>query len=161
MLKDRSFLNLISGTACVVVHFHELTSLAVSCCHWKGCRGIPAFPPCSTMSDWVKSRKYVSWLPRPVLLKLEQVLESYGGLVKTQLDRPHSRMSDSVGSGWAWKSAFLTVSRGCWWYYSRDYTWTTDLWSTDCFPMPELYQQYKRASYLIDVLKETAKKDQY
>lgn len=37
---------------------------------------------------------------RPGVPRLEQALESAGGLVKTQICWPHPRAADSVGPGW-------------------------------------------------------------
>lgn len=146
MLKDRGFINLISGSAHAVATFWWTDFTCYPCCQlaaWemiteKGVRGVPAFPTCSTISDLEKS--CVSWLPRPVLLTLEPASGSPGRLVKTWVAGPHPTVSDSVGFEWAWECAFLTAPRGCWGHWSSDHTLKTiDLWFTDCFPMPELY----------------------
>lgn len=49
----------------------------------------------------LREKQYVSWLPRPVLLKLKPASGSPGGLVKTWVAGPHPAISDSVGFRWA------------------------------------------------------------
>ena len=49
--------------------------------------------------------------PRIQVLKLQQVLESPGGLVKTQIVVSHLRISDFTLLGWDLRYVFLTTAQ--------------------------------------------------
>ena len=79
-----------------------------------------------------------------MVLKLENISESPGGLTKTQIAGPHPRVSDPVGLRWAQEFAFLTSSlRWCWCYWSRGNTLRTTALGTRFLVWLRIYSPYQ------------------